>query len=150
MSILKKILPPQIALIYLVVAFILNIFIKSNVVFNYNHKLLGAMTMAMGILIMLWAWSLFRTSQTTLRPTRRPKKMMTAGPFEWTRNPMYLGIVLILSGIACYMGSVIMFIAPGAFFITINAVYVPYEEKVLVKIFGEEYKRYQKRVRRWL
>ena len=146
----KKILPPHIALIYLVVAFILNRFIKSSVVFNYNYRMLGILTLAMGILIMLWAWSLFRNSRTPFRPTRRPKKMVTAGPFEWTRNPMYLGIVLILSGIACYMGSVIMFIAPGAFFITINAVYIPYEEKVLVKIFGEEYKRYQKRVRRWL
>ena len=145
-----KILPPQIALIYLVIAFVLNLFIKSPVVFNYNHELLGLWTSVMGVLILLWAWGLFKKSQTAVRPTQRPRKIVTAGPFEWTRNPMYLGIVLILAGIACYAGSLVMFIAPGAFFITINAVYVPYEEKVLAAVFGEEYAQYKQRVRRWL
>ena len=145
-----KVLPPQIAFIYLMIAFILNAFIKTPMTFDYNYKLLGMATVVMGSLVMLWAWMLFRKNQTPVRPTLRPKQFVTRGPFEWSRNPMYLGIVLILMGIACYVGSVIMLIAPGAFFITINAIYIPYEEKVMGRIFGEEYREYQQRVRRWL
>ena len=145
-----KIYPPQIALLYLAVAFVLNALVKSPVVFNYNYRLLGEGTIVVGLSLMLWALNLFRKNQTPIRPTQRPKKFVSHGPFEWSRNPMYLGIVLILSGIACYMGSLIMFIAPGAFFITINSSYIPYEERVLETIFGREYNQYKKRVRRWL
>ena len=145
-----KIRPPQIALIYLILAFLLHLALRSAVILDFNHQLLGAIVFVTGGMIMFWAFSLFKRHRTSVRPTQRPQSIVLSGPFEFTRNPMYLGITLMLTGIACWVGSLVMFIAPGAFFITINSLYVPYEEKLMARIFGEKYLSYKQTVRRWL
>ena len=63
---------------------------------------------------------------------------------------MYLGITIALMGIAIVVGSLPMLIAPVGFFAIINMVFIPYEERRLEQIFGEEYIDYKRQVRRWL
>ena len=145
-----KLRPPQIAAIYLLFTLGIQIVFKPRVIFSFDHRSWGMLAILVGFVIMFWAWLLFRKHKTPVRPTQKPTALVTSGPFEWSRNPMYLGIVLILWGIALFVGTLIMFFAPLAFFLTINGVFIPYEEKKMKRLFGERYLHYQHRVRRWL
>ena len=142
--------PPQIAVGYLFFTWGLQFLLKPKVIFSFNHQAWGMLTAGLGFSLMLWAWSLFRKNKTVLRPTEKPTHLVTAGPFEWSRNPMYLGIVMILWGAALFCGTIIMFFAPAAFFLTMNGIFIPYEEKKLQRAFKKDYLEYQGRVRRWL
>ena len=76
--------------------------------------------------------------------------LVTAGPYRFTRNPMYLGIFIMLVGIAVWVGSLPMFIAPVGFVLLMSWVFIPYEEQRLGEAFGEAYREYSTKVRRWL
>ena len=110
----------------------------------------GAVLFAAGFGTMIWAWWLFRRAGTPIRPTDRPARLVTAGPYRISRNPMYLGIVAMLLGIALAVGSWPMLIAPVGFFAFMSAVFIPFETERLRRIFGEEYDSYAKRVREWI
>lgn len=99
---------------------------------------------------MIWAWKLFQEKKTPIRPTDEPSTLVADGPFRFSRNPMYLGIILMLTGVAVWVGSLPMFLAPIAFFIVLSIVFIPHEEKTLERIFGDAYRDYKSKVRRWL
>jgi protein-S-isoprenylcysteine O-methyltransferase Ste14 len=63
---------------------------------------------------------------------------------------MYVGMVLMLCGAGFLLGSVVAFLAAPAFYITVNEVFIPFEERKMKATFGEEYRGYRERVRRWL
>jgi protein-S-isoprenylcysteine O-methyltransferase Ste14 len=63
---------------------------------------------------------------------------------------MYLGLTLIVLGIAIYGGSVPFLLVPVVFFLTLNLGFVPWEERRLEATFGDEYRAYREQVRRWL
>jgi len=77
-------------------------------------------------------------------------KLVTSGPYRFTRNPMYLGLVIVTLGIAVWVGAWPMFIAPIAIFATINWVHIPFEEAKMHRQFGATYDGYVGRVRRWV
>lgn len=99
---------------------------------------------------MIWAVQLFKKKETTHDPTETPTALVTTGPYLFTRNPMYLGMTSILLGIALFIGTIPLFLAPIAFVITINATFIPREEKILENFFGREYLEFKNKVRRWL
>jgi len=72
------------------------------------------------------------------------------GPFKFSRNPMYIGLVNVSLGVSLLFGTVIFLLAPILLFLTLNFYNIPYEEKKMEKIFGKEYLEYKKKVRRWL
>ncbi len=79
-----------------------------------------------------------------------PTALVTTGPFRFSRSPMYLGVTCLLLGIALLVGTLPLFLAPVAFALTMNASYIPREERNLERQFGQEYMDYKNRVRRWL
>ena len=82
-----------------------------------------------GIFLTLRAARLFLEKGTTHNPYGVPSVLLTIGPFSFSRNPMYLGMTLILLGAAVFVGAVLMFLSPIAFFLTINQFFIPREEK---------------------
>jgi protein-S-isoprenylcysteine O-methyltransferase Ste14 len=97
------------------------------------------------------AVTLFRRRGAVLNPTATAHpKLVTAGPFQLTRNPMYLGLVIVALGIAFWVGAWPMFLAPIATFATANWVHIPFEEQNMRRQFGEEFAAYCGRVRRWI
>jgi len=110
----------------------------------------GALLASCGFLIMLRAWWLFRVHSTAICPTAHTTALITSDIYRLTRNPMYLGIVLMLLGIAIGSGGVFFYVAALAFFLIIDFVFCPYEENKLSGVFGDEFGRYRKSVRRWL
>ena len=92
----------------------------------------------------------FKALKTTVLPMGAPSELVTLGAYLWTRNPMYLGLLTALIGLALFMGTLPFFIAPWLFFLVVNQVHIPYEETRLSQRFGGNYERYTRRVNRWL
>ena len=92
----------------------------------------------------------FRKAGTALLPFEEATALVTSGLNRYSRNPMYLGIVLMLVGVALATGSLPCYLASLAFFLIIDSVFCPYEEDKLEQAFGPTYSRYRGTVRRWL
>jgi len=145
-----KIKPPFIALFYLLIAIVLDIFLSSPKLILFPYNLLGIFLIIIGVWTIFIATSLFKKKGTPKNPFKEPKVFVASGPFKFTRNPMYLGVTTVSLGIATLFGNLIIFLAPIAFFLTINFTFIPKEEKILEKLFGQNYVDYKKKVRRWL
>jgi protein-S-isoprenylcysteine O-methyltransferase Ste14 len=110
----------------------------------------GAVLALVGFLIMLRAWWLFRVHQTAICPTAETSVLITNDIYRLTRNPMYLGMVMMLLGIAMGVGGPFFYLAALAFYLIIDLVFCPHEEDKLDRSFGDRFARYRSTVRRWL
>jgi len=70
--------------------------------------------------------------------------------FSYSRNPMYLGMLLLTLGVAVLLGRVMPFMVPALLFLVLSVRCVAHEEQTMTGLFGDEYARYCARVRRWL
>ena len=105
----------------------------------------------LGTVLSAVAVALFRQIGTDLNPTSATNRaLVTSGPFRFTRNPMYLGLVIVTFGIAFWVGAWPMFLAPIAIFATANWVHIPFEEAKMRHQFGEAFDTYVHKVRRWV
>jgi protein-S-isoprenylcysteine O-methyltransferase Ste14 len=112
---------------------------------------LGAGLIVLGVALPVWALALFRREGTEVKPTSPTnRKLVTIGPYGFTRNPMYLGLVITTLGLAIWVGAWPMFIAPIAVFVTANGVQIPFEEAKMRRQFAAQFDDYAKRVRRWV
>ncbi|MGH9535808.1 MAG: methyltransferase family protein [Terriglobales bacterium] len=113
-------------------------------------ELAGAALWLLAIVIAGWAQLLFRRQRTTTTPGEISAAFVTEGPYRWSRNPMYVGILLAYIGEACVLAQ----IAPLATLVLavayLRGVVVPLEESRLSETFGQPYAQYRSRVRRWL
>ena len=97
-----------------------------------------------------WAYSEFHTNQTTIVPRQTPDYMLTEGPFSYTRNPMYLAMVLLTLGVGVFMGAAIAYLPSAflAYFLHYN--YVLPEERKLKEAFGEFAEEYIEYTPAWI
>jgi protein-S-isoprenylcysteine O-methyltransferase Ste14 len=110
----------------------------------------GALLASFGFLVMLRAWWLFRRFETAICPNAETTTLITTDVYRFTRNPMYVGIVLMLLGIAVGTGGLFFYVAALAYFLTIDYAFCPYEEEKLDRTFGPAFREYRQQVRRWL
>lgn len=110
----------------------------------------GVVLMALSIGLILWAAFLFRRAGTNIRPFLPSTALVLAGPYRFTRNPMYLGMAGTLLGAAVYLGSLTPFIVIPAFMAVITERFILGEEAKLEAAFGREYLDFKAKVRRWL
>ncbi|WP_124949575.1 methyltransferase family protein [Sulfuriferula thiophila] len=103
-----------------------------------------------GLAFMLWAvWTIWR-HHTTVNPYKAASTLVTHGPFAYTRNPIYVADMLVYFAIAVLMGTVWpVFFLPLVWVIMRYAV-IAHEEAHLTAKFGDTYRDYCARVRRWL
>lgn len=112
---------------------------------------LGLSLILIGLIPMVWAVILFRRAGAELNPTSVVNRALIAGgPYRFSRNPMYLGLVIVTLGIASWVGAWPMLAAPIAVFITSNWVHIPFEEAKMRRQFETKFDDYARRVRRWL
>jgi len=100
-------------------------------------------------LLGLLAFRAFRTTVNPLKP-ERASAMVTSGVYRVSRNPMYVGMVLLLLAWAVNLSALLPFAGPPIFVLYITRFQIRSEERILKGIFGEEYSAYAARVRRWL
>lgn len=143
--------PPKIALLYLINAIAFHwLLLPIWDTFRLAAPIVGTAIALLGVLLGFWSWLLFKKYDIALRPTSDTHKLIFEGPYRFTRNPIYLGMVLFLLGIAMYIGTLPFYLVAVAFFITLNNVYIPYEEIKLSSKFSDSYLDYTRQVRRWL
>ena len=112
--------------------------------------LVGALLFALGAVIAGWGWITFRKARTTTVPGERSSELVAWGPYRYTRNPMYVGLVIAYlgeAGILRQLWPVVMLPLVIAY---VNWIVIPVEEAKLNEVFGPDYERYRARVRRWI
>lgn len=114
----------------------------------YNYA--GLLLIIIGLVINLQTDEIFKKINTTVKSGEAPSSFSAEGPFRYSRNPMYLGMVFIMAGIAVILGSVASFAGPLIFFMVMHFYYIPLEEKVLENSLGEKYLEYKGSVRMWI
>ena len=112
----------------------------------------GLVLIVMAFSIDLSSLFLFFKKHTTPNPFRPENTtgLVTSGLYKYTRNPMYVGLLIILTGYTVWLGSVTPFFLLPLFFWLITNMQIKPEERILEEKFGQEYLDYKKLVRRWV
>lgn len=103
-----------------------------------------------GFGLMMWPWVLFKRGKLAVCIPEKTAYILTTGPYRFSRNPMYMGMVLMMTGTALYFGTLPFYISAAVFFMILNLSFCPFEENKLMRAFGEEYRQYMNRSRRWI
>ncbi len=150
---MKKLLkyrPPRIAALLLAVTTGIWFFSPQETLLYIPFNVIAAVSIIIGFAVMTWAWTQFRKSDTAVCPTSKTSLIVTNGAYRYSQNPMYLGMLLILTGVSFIMGTIPAMLAPIVFFIVIDRVFIPYEEDKLINDFGDVYSNYQTATGRWI
>jgi len=146
-----KLAPPIWAIAFVLVAAAVSWLLTWPKLPGLPLPLIGILLIILGGIAPVWAIMLFRREGTEVNPTSPSnRKLVTVGPYRFTRNPMYLGLVIITLGIALWVGAWPMFAAPVALFATANFVHIPFEEAKMRRQFGASYDAYVNQVGRWV
>ena len=143
-------LPPGYLFVALAGMVFLNLFMPVLVLAPYPWNAIGLIPLAMGIILNLVAGRVLMKLGNTIRPLEPPQRLVTGSIYRFSRNPMYLGMVLMLTGAAILLGTLTPFIIIPIFMIAMDRVFVCREEDLLEARFGDEWKDYRRNVRRWL
>jgi protein-S-isoprenylcysteine O-methyltransferase Ste14 len=124
---------------------------KKISILSVSAFLTGVIFMFLGIYIMIRTISGFiRIGEGTLAPWSPTRKLILTGMYRYVRNPMIIGVIIVLIGesIAILSFNILLWVA--IFFIINNIYFLIYEEPDLLKKFGDEYREYKKNVPRWI
>jgi protein-S-isoprenylcysteine O-methyltransferase Ste14 len=98
----------------------------------------------------LGALTVMRKNKTPFDPSKETLVIVSKGPFRFSRNPMYLSLLLLMFGVASFTFSLWYFVAVFVLFFLLGPLAVKPEEKYLTEKFGKQYTDYKNRVRRWI
>ena len=111
---------------------------------------IGLSILATGLGVAQWHARLFHRRGTAIHTFATPQVLVTSGLFGISRNPMYLGFVLALAGLGLLLGATTPWAVVLAFAAVVDRWYIRHEEAVMASMFGQAYRDYRRRVRRWL
>lgn len=110
----------------------------------------GIILVLCGIVVAAVSAGMFKIADTGLEPFSEATALVTSGFFRVTRNPMYMGMFLMLGGVAILMGSVGAMLPVPVFVLIIRNSFVLAEERFMEAVFGQPYLDYKSKVRRWI
>jgi protein-S-isoprenylcysteine O-methyltransferase Ste14 len=134
----------------IIIAVVLHYLFPVTTIIPFPYNLLGLVIVGSGMYLAFQSVRLLISHNTTFEAGGNPSSLVTRCPYSYSRNPIYLGFLLIALGTATILSSLSAFIAPIIFFLVVNTIIIPFEENRLQKNFGIEYERYKGSVRRWL
>ena len=144
--------PPVVAVIIGLLMWVVNQTLALGKFESELQQPIALALLAAGLLLMVVAVGYFIAARTTINPLRpaRTSSLITTGIYAISRNPIYLGDLLVLAALAVWFGNVlnVMLLAPFVWYI--NRFQIIPEERALAQLFGEAYDAYRSRVRRWL
>jgi protein-S-isoprenylcysteine O-methyltransferase Ste14 len=146
-----KITPPTMTMITVLVMLIFSLLWPSS--WPLWLRLLPALVFTLsGLALTVLAWLPYHRTGTTWRPDapEEVRNLLTEGVYQYSRNPMYLGLVVILLGWGCWLGSLAAFLPLPFFVYFLTRLQIIPEERALERHFNEGFRRYSARVRRWL
>ena len=145
----NKIPPTILTLLFLIFNYILSFnFPKIYIPYKFFFTTL---LLIFGFYIVIRSSRLFAQAKTSIDPLRpfKSTSLITNDIYKYSRNPMYLGYLLIIIGSSVYLGNVISIIIISLFIFTINFLQIIPEEETLKDIYGPRYDEYLSKVRRW-
>ena len=145
-----KLMPTTFLLVAMLLCLALNFLIPITYLFLAPINLLGLIPLLIGLWLNLSADRAFKRADTTVKPFEESNSLIEDGVFRFSRNPMYFGFVLILLGISILLRSLSPYIVVVLFVILIDRMYIRHEEQMLETKFGDEWKVYRSRVRKWI
>ena len=150
MSLKTKIPPPVVTILFAIMIF----YFSDNFAYvDLPFKIyISVFFIVLGFVVTFSSARNFKKKDTTVNPMKpnEASNLVTDGFFKITRNPMYLGMLLFLLGLSIYNGLIV-----GLVFLPLFVGYITYfqinpEERAMLELFGEEFKVYMKKVRRWI
>jgi len=146
----RQLVPPVYLLATLIVMGALHAFVPIATLVPSPYHYGGLVLLALGVAVVVSAAGLFRKLGTPLKPFEESTVVVTNGMFRFTRNPMYLGMVVGLFGVAILLRSLVSFLPIPVFAAIIHFQFILNEEHFMEDLFGEEYLAYKHKVRRWI
>lgn len=144
-----KIPPPVVTLIFIFFIVFSNRFVEP---FSFMYQLpVGIVIIICGLLVLISAVRVFKHLETTINPLQpaQASKLATIGPFQYTRNPMYLGMSIMLLGFGIIFGAKLTIFIIALFALYITFFQIMPEERAMNEKFTD-WKNYSSKVRRWL
>ena len=145
-----RIPPPLIYVAGFVLGLALERFFPELVLPKIPSRVAAPLCIALGVTIAVWSVGLFRRERTSFVPINPATTLVIYGPYRFTRNPMYLGLVCVYLGISLWFGVFWALILLPAVMALIQRYVIIREEQYLERKFGGEYLKYKADVRRWI
>jgi protein-S-isoprenylcysteine O-methyltransferase Ste14 len=142
-------IPPYYFLFSITLILILYLSLPSVTSISFPYNLFGIIGIVAGMYLIMQSYEHFKQNSTTVK-FNKSNKIVSEGLYRYSRNPMYLGNVVFLTGMSILTGMVITLLIPALFFIIIDRMFIPYEEEKMGIEIGEAYLNYKKKVRRWV
>ena len=147
---LQKVLPPVWFLLSIMLMIGLHFWLPIKQLFFSPITYSGIIAIALGIIVLLFCAYLFRQKNTAIVPFQESSYLIKESIFNYSRNPIYLGMITVLVGLWLLLGSLTpVFIVP-VFAWLIQELFIKEEEQMLEDKFGESYQKYKTTVRRWI
>jgi protein-S-isoprenylcysteine O-methyltransferase Ste14 len=142
--------PPLVFLICLIAGGVLHVLWPVGLIESPLLRYLGVTLCVLAVMVLLLAGLMFHRHKTSIEPWKPTSKVMSHGPYAYSRNPIYVAFCFIVIGVGLSQNSLWMTLSflPAALLVFHTA--IAREEKYLEQKFGEEYRRYRDKVRRWL
>ncbi|MGW9686598.1 methyltransferase family protein [Flagellimonas sp. 2504JD1-5] len=146
-----KILPALVLLIFGFLMYLLAKFLPVGDFDFFGRRELAIFLFVLAVLVMVSGIFQFTRAKTTVNPMDLSKttRLVTKGVFKFSRNPMYLGMLLILLAFGLKLGNAFNTLLAAGFVYYMNHFQIKHEEKALTEMFGKEYRAYCKATRRW-
>jgi protein-S-isoprenylcysteine O-methyltransferase Ste14 len=150
MEALRRPLPPFWFFVSLILMTALHVLASGPRWLDWPWRGLGGLPLALGLLLILWANALFAKHDTEVKPFRESSALITEGPFRVSRNPMYLGGMLVFLGVAMLFGTCTPCLVLPVAFVALTRMFIEPEEQAMERQFGDAFRAYAGRVRRWI
>ena len=147
---MRRVMPPTFFYLAIGLMALLRWLLPLWVFAPWPWNLLGLVPLIGGTWLAVAGSAAFQRAGTTVRPFSASTALVTGGLYRYSRNPMYLGMVIGLLGVGVLLGAVSPFLMVPAFAALLHWRFIAVEERMLTERFGAAYSDYQRRVRRWL
>lgn len=147
---MHRLLPPGLLILTALAMIVLRVSLPGAIIIFKPWNWLGLPAICAGLALAIVASRLFESIGTNIMTFDKPDILVTSGPFSFSRNPMYLGMGIIVIGLALLLGSASPLLPAAAFCLALDRWYVQFEEERMLQTFGKDYEAYKRTVRRWI
>lgn len=146
-----RLFPPLVMVIFAGLMYILDRWLPFGEFDFFGRRILAVFFVVLGFLVMFLAVFQFVRAKTTANPIqlKKTRSLVTRGIYKYTRNPMYLGMLLLLLAFGLELGNAFNTLVAAGFVSYINRFQIRYEEQALTELFGKRYQQYCQATRRW-
>jgi protein-S-isoprenylcysteine O-methyltransferase Ste14 len=145
-----RIPPPLIYIAGFVLGLVLERLFPLTVLPKIPSRITAVLCIVLGVTISVWSVGLFRRERTSFVPIKPTTTLVIYGPYHFSRNPMYFGLVCLYGGLALWLSVFWALILLSGVVVLIQQYVIIREEQYLERKFGDEYLRYKASVRRWI